>query len=643
MGESRPPPQFVGFGAFEVDLRSGELHRDGRKIPLQDKPFQILALLLERPGELVTRDELRERLWPGHTFVDFDHGLNTAVKKLRHALEDSADRPQHVETLARRGYRFLAPIAHRPSASPTLDPGASAPAVTRAADQPRARGRARVWAGTLAAMGLTVALVALAVRVRPRPESASVGRSPSLVVLPFENLGGSAEDEYLADGLTETLTTELARVPGLLVIARNSAFQYKGQAVDVRRVGAELGVQHVLEGSVQRSGTQLRVNAQLIDAGSGYHVWSQKYDRPASDVFNMQDEIGRGVRQALRIQLNPAGAVHGQAPHTMPEAYDAYLRGMYRLYHAYPRVAGPPDLDDAIRWLERAVALDSQFALGHAMLARAYARKFFFKDSSPQWQEKAFVEVEKALALDPTLAEAYVARGDLTWTRASRFPHEAAMAEFRRALNLNPNVVTARWEAARIYQHVGLFDRALAELEAARRLDPKDPSVTDRRGKVLVYQRDYAGALESFEAVGTPNTERALALWGAGRAEEARVFLAEYLRRNPEEPDGPAFHALILARSGEHRRAREEIDRAVRLDRGYSHMHHSQYYIGAAYSVMGDRHRAIEWLQRAASEGFPCYPYFATDPDLAALAGDARFQAFLARLKAQWEGYRATL
>ena len=192
---------------------------------------------------------------------------------------------------------------------------------------------------------------------------------------------------------------------------------------------------------------------------------------------------------------------------------------------------------------------------------------------------------------------------------------------------------------------MGLFNRALAELEAARRLDPKDPSVTDRRGKVLVYKQDCVGALESFEAAGTPNTERAMALWGLGRAEEARAFISEYLHRNPDEPDGPAYHALMLARSGEHRRAREEIDRAVRLDRGYSHMHHSQYYIGAAYSVMGDRDRAIEWLQRAANEGLPCYPFFVapSNPDLAALAGDVRFQTFLSRLKGRWERYKATL
>jgi tetratricopeptide (TPR) repeat protein len=357
----------------------------------------------------------------------------------------------------------------------------------------------------------------------------------------------------------------------------------------------------------------------------------------------MQDEIARAVARALQVRLRPAGVAHPNPSATTPEAYDAYLRGIYRFYRTYPRVAGAPELEEAIRMFEQAVARDPDFALAHAMLARAYAQRFFYKDSSREWQEKAFVEVEKALALDPDLAEGYLARGDLTWTRESRFPHEAAMKDYRRALELNVNLVSARWEIARIYQHVGLFDRALAELEEAKRLDPKDPSVVDRRGKVLVYQRDYHGALESFEAAATPNTERAMALAGAGRTEEAREFLSQYLREHPDEPDGHAYRALMLARAGEGRRAREAIARAARLDRGQSHMHHSQYYIGAAYSVMGEATQAVEWLQRAASEGFPCYPFFLTDPDLKPLAKDERFLAFLSRLRNRWEQHKASL
>ena len=243
----------VRFGPFEADLRSGELSRDGRKVPLQDKPFHILALLVERPGELVTRDELRQRLWPADTFVDFEHGLNTAVKKLRQGLEDSAEDPRYVETLARRGYRFIAPVTE-PDAE-TVDPAVAAPARAR-----RFGGR---WAASVLAAVLGAAIVGI-VLVRDRTGPATgAAEAPSLVVLPFANLGGSPQDDYLADGLSEVVITELAKVPGLLVISRNTAFLYRGRPADVRRMASDLHVTHVLEGSVQRADGQLRVSAQL--------------------------------------------------------------------------------------------------------------------------------------------------------------------------------------------------------------------------------------------------------------------------------------------------------------------------------------------------------------------------------------------
>jgi tetratricopeptide (TPR) repeat protein len=267
----------------------------------------------------------------------------------------------------------------------------------------------------------------------------------------------------------------------------------------------------------------------------------------------------------------------------------------------------------------------------------------FYRDASPLWQEKAFVGAEKALALDPGLAEAFLARADLAWTRVNRFPHEPAMADIRRALALNPNLVAARWAAARIYNHVGLFDKGLAELDAARRVDPRDLAILVRRGQLLAGQRDFGAALEAFEAAGSRHVPRVAALWGVGREAEAERMLAEFLLRHPREAEGAAYHALILARRGEESRAREEIARAVTLDRGHSHMHHAMHNIGAAYSVLGEADEALEWLQRSAAEGFPCYPVFASDPDLAPLANDPRFQGFLARLKARWERYRRTL
>ena len=636
----------IRFGEFEADLTSGELSRNGRKIPLQDKPFRVLALLSQRPGELVTREELQRQLWPDDTFVDFEHGLNTAVKKLRQALDDSADAPRYVETLARRGYRLVAP--EPPPAAPTAAfPGEPAAGTARQStpSERRESGHRRHQGLLLVATALIAAGLGLAI-ARWRQAQPKLGQeAASIAVLPFDNLSGNAEDEYLADGLTETLITDLARVKGLLVIARNSSFQYKGRSLDLRRVGSELGVRHLLEGSIQRDGDRLRVSAQLIDAETGYHVWADRYDRPASSAFATQDEIARAVRRALQARVTTLEEPSERRYETTPEAFDAYLRGMYRFEETFPTNDADRDAerDSAIPLLEQAVALDPRFAAAQAMLGQAYANRVFYRDPSPEWQQRAFVAIEKALALDPNLAEAYLAHADLTWTREKGFPHGAAMADLRRSITLNPNLVGARLSAARLYQHVGLLERALAELDAARRSDPLNRAVFNRRGHVLVNQRLYQAALDAYALSGAGGTSRVLALWGLGRDVEAERALRDWMARNASHPEGPSYLALALAMRGDARGARAEIARAIALDHGESHIHHTHYAIGVTYSVLGELERAVDWLERSADEGFPCYPWFESDPNLAPLAESARFREFMARLKARFERHKSTL
>ena len=643
MGSPSPAQRTIRFGEFEADLASGELSRNGRKISLQDKPFRVLALLAQRPGELVTREELQRQLWPDDTFVDFEHGLNTAVKKLRQALDDSVESPRYVETLARRGYRLIAP-APSPAApaSPLLEPAAGARSMPSAGRESRYRRHQGFFlvASVLIAAGVGVAIT------RWRQAHPGLGQeAASIAVLPFDNLSRNAADDYMADGLTETLITDLARVKGLLVIARNSSFQYKGQSLDLRRVGSELGVRHLLEGSVQRDGDRLRVSAQLIDAETGYHVWADRYDRPATSAFAMQDEIARAVRRALQARVTTLEQPSERRYDTTPEAFDAYLRGMYRFEETFPPNDSTrgAERDSAIPLLEQAVALDPSFAAAQAMLGQAYANRVFYRDASPEWQQRAFVAIEKALALDPNLAEAYLGRADLTWTREKGFPHEAAMADLRRSIALNPNLVGARLSAARLYQHVGLFERALAELDAARRSDPINRAVFNRRGHVLVNQRLYQAALDAYAVSGVSGTSRVLALWGLGQEVEAERALRDWMARNASHPEGPSYLALTLAMRGDARGARAEIARAIALDHGESHIHHTHYAIGATYSVLGELDPAVEWLERSADEGFPCYPWFESDPNLAPLAESARFREFMARLKARFERHKSTL
>ena len=446
--------------------------------------------------------------------------------------------------------------------------------------------------------------------------SAAAERDRSIAVLPFQNVGGRAEDEYFSDGMTDSLITEVARVRDLLVIARNSAFRYKGAAPDVRKVGEELGVRYVLEGSVQRAGDSVRVNAQLIDATTGYGLWAEKYDRPVKEVFALQDDISKNVVAALKLALSPAHAPTGPpTPTPNLEAYDAYLRGLF-----YANAFGWVEKDKGLPYFEQAVALDPGFAEGHAALAAQYGRKAFEKDPDRRWEQKAFVEIEKALALDPNLAEAYLARGTLSWTLANDFPHERCAADLHRAIELNPNLAAAHISLGALYTHVGLLEKALTEYRLALRIDPHNLDSLYRIPRIHLYQQKYAEALAGFEA--TPefraDFQVPLVLAHLGKLPEA-VALARADLTNPthamENFDRASTRAVVFALSGDRREAEENVVAAeAGAAQGNSHFHHVGYNIASAYALMGKKKEAVGWLKRTAEEGMPCYSLFEKDP-----------------------------
>lgn len=627
---SGPPPPRRRFGPFELDPKGGELRRDGRKVRIQEQPCRMLALLVERPGEIVTREELRQRLWPAGTFVDFDHSLNTAVKKVRRALGDSPDAPRYVETVAKRGYRFIAPVEALGEGTPTVESRAE-PA-----------SRAWAWAAIVAALALVVAGALLARARRPAARQAAAGEV-SLAVLPLVNLSGDPQDDYVADGLTEALITELAKVQGLLVISRTGVLPYKGRAADVRRAASELRVGHVLEGSVQRSNGRLRVTAQLIDAASGVHVWAEKYDRPGEDLFAVQDEIAARVRDALRVNLRPGTSARIPTPSL--EAYDAYLRGRFHLHEARRAATerARTEATAAIAFLEKAVSLDPSFAAAHAALGDACATNFFQFDPDRRWEEKAHVAVEKALALDAGMAEAYLARSLLAWTLANGFPHERALEDARRAVALDPSLSEGRWMIARIYEHVGLLDEALAELDMASRVAPHDPHLEVRRGLVDLHLRRCEQALSSFQGIPEADLDEEMALVSLcqGRNQEALAGARDAARRNTHASAARAVEAHALARLGDDPGARRAVAETIRLGQGLGHFHHDEVHIAAVHALAGRKAEAVEWLRRAADQGFPCYPCFASDPDLAGLKTDPAYERLLADLRRRWDGYRS--
>ena len=468
----------------------------------------------------------------------------------------------------------------------------------------------------------------------------------SIAVLPFQNFGEASDDEYFSDGLTESIITDLAKIRGLLVIARNSVFQYKGKTVDIKKVGQELNVGYVLEGSLQRSANRFRINAQLIDVSTGYHLWADRYDRDMRDLFAVQDDISKNIVSALKITLKPDQSMPSSASLTQNlEAYDTYLRGMF--YYQRPNQT---DNEMAIQLFEKVVTLDPGFAQGHAYLARAYIKQLFTFEPKKVWEEKAQLELQKAISLDPNLAEAFYARGVLVWTPSNRFLHEQAIKEFTRALELNSNLAGAHLELGLVYNHIGLQSRALEELDRALRLDPNALVAASQRAMAYLYQHNYDDAIREFDRYPELSStvrfvaySKLPALSYLGRDREALALAEELLRREPDNEVAVGAYALALAHAGNHLRAEEQISRAIQVGRSFGHFHHVEYFIGCAYALMEKKALAIEWLEKAADEGLPTYPTYEKDPLLISLRDDPKFIAFMEKLRKQWEYYKATL
>jgi len=369
----------ICFGPFELDVRAGELRKGDARIRLTEQPFQVLLMLLERPGEVVLREEIRARLWSGSTVVEFDHGINSAVRRLRDALRDSADKPRYVETLPRRGYRFIGQV--KPT---TVSPGVV---------------------------------------------------TPSIAVLPFADLSGDKENEYFSDGLAEEIINNLARISGLRVIARTSAFAFKGKQEDIRKIAAALGVGNILEGSVRRAGSRVRVVAQLIAAADGSHLWSERYDREMADIFSIQDEIAQAISSALQVHFS---AITRAYTPRLP-AYDAYLKARYCVA-AFTRES----LARSREFYERSIALDPGFVEARSGLAVAILTPVFLGLSSAQEaMPMARAAAQSALELDRNSQEA---RGVLG-TIASVYELDWKVAEhqFKMAMTREPVPTNVRW------------------------------------------------------------------------------------------------------------------------------------------------------------------------------------------------------
>jgi TolB-like protein len=612
-----------------------------------------------------------QKVWPD-TFVE-EAGLTRNISSLRKVLGERLNEAHYIETIPKRGYRFIASVKEfrEQEAELVVERHARTEILTEEEEEISSPGqtdrgierkslrasslkeRVAEWKLRPTSMTISLALVVLAcfayfwISNRAKETQISVGVR-SIAVLPLENLSGDPSQEYFADGMTDVLITDLAKIGALRVISRQAVMKYKGTRQSPSDIARELNVDALVGGAVLRSGDRVRITAQLIHPATERHLWAESYERDVRDVLGLQREMVRAIVGEIRVKVSASEQTHlAKALKVNPEAYLYYLRGKALDVHN-----NKADNLAAIELLERAVTVDPAFAAAQARLAVAYVDRYFYfaPEDQKRWEEKAHAAVEKALSLDPDLADAYLARGRLLWTPSNRFPHEKAIRELRRAIALNPNSDDARGELALILNHIGLNDEGLREAQAADAINPSAKRPLFQIGYALLWQGKYEQGLPVLRGIpkefnpGSAGSFIAWALFQLGRRDEAMTKLEEYSKEYPQDTGGrfAAVEALLLAAAGEERKALDKIQSATEK-KDFGHFHHTAHFIASAYARMNKPKEAAYWLQQAAENGFPCYPLFEQDSNLDPIRQDPRFIAFMAKLKAQWEQYKATL
>ena len=634
------------FGVFEADEQAGELRKQGRALKVRGRPFDILLALLKRPGAVVTREELRNRLWPADTFVDFDHGLNSAMNRLREALGDSAENPRFVETLPKKGYRFIAPVevveavavnsmsAAAAAAAPAVvavPPPLAAPQTPVAAVAPSLSRASRIVL-LLAGGALAVAVVVAALYLRPT--STPIPGRMTLAVLPFENLSSDADQEFFSDGFTEEMIAELGKLDPehLGVIARTTTMLYKGARKSVGQIRQELGVDYVLEGSVRRSGSRLRITAQLVRAREMTHLWSESYDRDVADSLSIQSEVAMKIAKSLELALR--GPQTAAAPKSFP-AYELTLRGRF-----YREQATEEGARKAIEYFQRAIAADPQYAPAYAGIADAYLLL-----GAPGWEveqpgtlfQKAQSSAERALSIDVQSAEAHAVLAMLRLYY--RWDRDGAEAEVKEAIRLNPNYAQAHQYSSTVLTTMGRFDDAIAEARRAIELDPLSAPAGTTLGIRFLYAGRCEPAATQFVKMLESRPEFGVAHWGIAQCARERGDHAkelDELRRAVELSGNSAYMrahlAYGLARAGERDRAmaiQRELDTEGR-ERYASPYHSALIAVG-----LDDRGTMLQALERAFTDRSGWMVFLAVEPEFAAARQTPEFQRLLARVRPQ--------
>jgi TolB-like protein/DNA-binding winged helix-turn-helix (wHTH) protein/Flp pilus assembly protein TadD len=628
--------EVIRFGAFEAVSRTGELRKNGLRIKLQEQPFQVLCLLLARPGELVTREELRAKLWPADTFVDFEHGLNKAINKLREALGDDREKPRYIETLPRRGYRFIAPVA---SDEPLLEPDQSQAAL-KVQPEPLAAGlpqRAPRLAPAVILMGAIILLASVVgYRLARRPAYPAVALSPSpirsLAVLPLQNLSEDKDQEYFADGMTDELITDLGQLSGLRVISRTSVMHYKGTSETLPQIGRELGADAILEGSVFRAAGRVRITAQLIDAQTDKHLWAHEYERDLRDVISMQGEVARDIADEIRVKLTPQERVRLSTAHPVnPEAHEAYLKGRY-----YWNQFTQASVKKSLAFFQQAIKDDPNYALGYSGLADYYGVMYVRMGglSRNEACPKAETAALKAVQMGDSLAEAHHSLAAIRLF--CDWDSQGAESEFKRAIQLNPSYS----EAHRVYGFLlvcsGRGGEVVSEIKRAVENDPMSVDITRALAWAYYATRHYDQAAKQYGKVLEMDPKRAVALAGLGEVytQEGQYDAAIREYRKAGEFSGEAPWELSNlgytdALAGRRREALEILGRLNQISnlRQVEAVDRAIVYIG-----LGDRQQAFAWLNKACEQREPEMLQLKVDPQYDSLRSDPRFQDLVRRV-----------
>src|ERR1700691_5717513 len=637
--ESPPPNSVVRFGTYEVSLQSGEVRKAGLRIRVQQQPMKLLEILLECKGEVVTREEFRSRVWPNENFGDFDLALNIAIGKLRSALGDSAENPRFIETLPKRGYRFIADVSvvdgdprAKGSGSAAGDLAETEPPDKREAATLVVAPRRQMWPARriIVAGALVLILPILAIWLFRSRERASTGIR-SLAVLPLENLSGDAAQNYFADGMTDELITDLAQISALRVISRTSVMVYKGARKPLPQIGRELNVDAVVEGTVLRFGDQVRITAQLIEAATDKHLWSQSYEGELRDTLALQDRVARAIAEQIQINLTPREqAALKNVKAVNPQAYESYLKGRY-----FWNKRTAEGLKVALAYFKQAIEEDPKYAQAYSGLADTYAL-------SGDWQyavmtpKEAFPEAKaaalKALELDNTLGEAH---NSLAFVLDGfDWDFDAAGKEFRRAIELNPGYATAHHWYAWHLSLLGRFDEAIAEMKRAQNLDPLSLIINADLAELLGLAHSYDESIRQSRKTIEMDPNFALAHNHLAQAylqkhmyDEAVAELQEAVKLSGDSPTCVANLARAYVASGKRSEAVKWLgDLKKRSNPGYSNASE----IAVIYASLGDTDQAMNWLEKGYENRFN--PGVLLRPGFDPLRSDLRFQNLVRRI-----------